>query len=118
MAKFHDKVGFLIPKDNQVTGIAETIAVERRYYGDVLEHERRWNSTEHLNDDLVLSNRISIVANDYAFKHLSAIAYVKLKGCFWKVESVKIEIPRIILSIGGVWHGPTAASGQASHACP
>ena len=31
MARFHDKVGFLIPVDNQETGISEPQPVERRY---------------------------------------------------------------------------------------
>ena len=33
MAKFHDKVGFLIHEDNPETGISGTRAVEKTFYG-------------------------------------------------------------------------------------
>ena len=95
MAKFHDKVGFLIPYDNQETGMAGSTAVERTYYGRILEHTRRWESTEHVNDDLAVSNQIAITANDYAN---------------WKVTSIRVKAPEIVLTLGGVWNGPTAVS--------
>ena len=114
MAVFHDRVGFLIHEDDQATGINQAKAVERPYYGKVLEHTRRWNSSEHPNDDLVLSNQIEITANDYAFKHMSSIAYIHYMGGYWKVDSIRVKTPNIILSLGGVWNGPTAASAGAS----
>jgi len=110
MAKFHDKVGFLIPYDNQETGMAGSTAVERTYYGRILEHTRRWESTEHVNDDLAVSNQIAITANDYAFKYMSSIAYVHWMGGNWKVTSIRVKAPEIVLTLGGVWNGPTAVS--------
>lgn len=110
MAKFHDKVGFLIPKDNQETGISESKAVEKTYYGKVLEHTRRWESTENINDNLTVSNQIAITANDFSFKYMSCIAYVKWMRGLWKVTSIRVKHPEIILTLGGVWNGPTAAS--------
>lgn len=110
MARFHDKVGFLVPRDNQETGIAETVPVERPYYGRILEHSRRWDSSESINDDLVISNQIAITANDYAFQCLSSIAYVHWKHGYWKVTSIRVKGPEIVLTLGGVWNGPTAAA--------
>ena len=110
MARFHDKVGFLIPVDNQETGIATEHAVERPYYGRILEHSRRWDSSEHVNDDLTISNQIAITANDFAFQHMSSIGYVRWKrGCL-KVSSLRVKGPEIVLTLGGVWNGPTAAT--------
>ena len=110
MAKFHDRVGFLIPKDDQKTGMATEFPVERPYYGRILEHTRRWESTEHVNDDLAISNQIAITANDYAFKHMSSIAYVRFMGGYWKVTSIRVKAPEIVLTLGGVWNGQTAAT--------
>ena len=110
MAKFHDRVGFLIPQDNQATGISSPKAVEKTYYGKVLEHTRRWESTEHVNDDWSISNQIAITANDFAFKYASSIAYVKWMKGTWKVTSIRVRHPEIILTLGGVWNGSTAAS--------
>lgn len=110
MARFHDKVGFLIPRDNQETGIADLVPVEKPYYGKILEHSRKWDSSDHVNDDLTISNQIAITANDYAFKHLSSIGYVRWNYAYWKVTSMRVKGPEIILTLGGVWNGSTAAT--------
>ena len=114
MARYHDKVGFLIFEDDQTTGIASSTVVERPYYGEVLDHTRRWDSTEHINDDLVLSNQIAITANDYAYAHMSSIAYAKWMGQNWKVTSIRVKKPKIVLTLGGVWNGATATSAETS----
>lgn len=108
---FHDKVGFLLYDDNVQTGISKKVPVEKPYYGTVLEHSRRWSPNDHPNDDLTLANQIKITANGYAFKHIRYIAYVHYMGGYWKVDSIRVQSPNIILSIGGVWNGPTAAAG-------
>lgn len=108
---FHDKVGFLLYEKDIQTGICSEVPVEKSYYGTVLEHSRRWSSSEHHSDDLTLANQIKITANDYAFKHMSNIAYVRYMGGYWKVDSIRVQSPNIILSIGGVWNGPTADAG-------
>lgn len=110
MARFHDKVGFLIPRDNQETGIADTVPVEKPYYGKILENSRKWDFSEHVDDDLTISNQIAITANDYAFRYMSSIGYVRWKSAYWKVASLRVKGPEIILTLGGVWNGPTAAA--------
>ncbi len=110
MARFHDKVGFLIPRDNQETGIADNVPVEKPYYGKILEHSRGWETGDNVNDDLRVSNQISITANDFAFRYMSSIGYVRWKGAYWKVVSLRVKGPDIILTLGGVWNGPTAAA--------
>ena len=115
MAKFHDKVGFLIPMDDQRTGVAFNRPVERSYYGKVLEHSRRWETSDSsVNDNLTISNQIAITANDYAFKYASAIAYVRWMGGYWKVSSLRVKPPEIILTLGGVWNGPTELTATAA----
>lgn len=114
MARYHDKVGFIVHDDNQLTGKVTVRAVERPYYGRILEHTRRWESTEHLNDDLTVANQIAIIANDYAFEHLSAIAYAHWMHGYWKVTSIRIKGPEIILTLGGVWNGPTGAAAETA----
>ena len=116
MARYHDRVGFLIPIDDQRTGLATNRVVERPYYGKVLEHTRRWESSEHVNDDLSISNQISITANDYAFKHMSAIAYARYMGGYWKVTSIRVKGPEIVLTLGGVWNGQVESTAGAIEA--
>lgn len=112
MARYHGRVGFLICEDNQLTGEAVNRAVEKPFFGTVLEHTRRWDPIPERNDDLSLVNRISIVANDYAFKHASAIAYATFMGQRWKVTSMQLKPPQIILTLGGIWNGSTPGSAS------
>ena len=114
MARFHDKVGFMIGQDNQETGKYEYQAVEKPYYGRILEHTRRWESADSVHDDLTVANQIAITANDYAFKHASSITYVHWMHGLWKVTSIRVKTPEIILTLGGVWNGPTAAAAETA----
>ena len=51
--------------------------VERHYMGDVLEESFRTQETENLNPNLTIGNWFSILADPYAYKHYSAIRYVR-----------------------------------------
>lgn len=92
------------------TGIHEEAIVERKSVGDILQNQHRWQSREELHDDLVVSNRISIVADAYARDHFFNIRYVTWRGVRWKVSHVEVQHPRLILTLGEVYHGPEAGS--------
>jgi hypothetical protein len=111
MARFYGAVGFdhgYHEKPNDPSVYDPDRMVERYYFGDVVKHTRKWENDEGKNDDLNITNRISIVADDYTVQHCSAIRYVKWAGACWKVVSMDVERPRIILTLGGVWNGDTA----------
>ena len=61
-----------------------------------------------LNDDLVLNNQLSIVADAYANQHFFAIRYVRWMGALWKITNVEVQRPRLLLTVGGVYNGPEA----------
>lgn len=106
MAKFYGSVGFVTQPENS-PGIATLKAVERTYYGDELKVARRWEKTDHLNDDLNAVITISIVADRFAYDNIAAIRYVSWMGSRWNVTSVEPQRPRLLLTIGGVYNGPT-----------
>lgn len=84
---------------------------ERKYYGDVLKNSRRLDSNgDGTNDNLSINNSISIVADAYAYNHFFAMKYVKWMGACWKVTNVEVQRPRLVLTIGGVYNGPTATA--------
>lgn len=119
MARFHGKVGFVVEHDNQETGIVEETVMEKSFFGKVLEHSRRWQSSDMVTDDLQLGNQIAITGNDYSFKYASAIKYCEFMGQLWNVISIKIKRPEIILTLGGVYNGkrPSCASGEIAGNC-
>lgn len=98
-----------------VIGYAETIETtpgvwteqitEREYYGDVIRNTRRLQTTDQVNDNIDISNEISIVADPYAYQNFHAMRYIEWMGNKWKVSSVDVQYPRLTLSLGGVWNG-------------
>lgn len=107
MAKFRGVIG-LVDDVETSPDVYEQKAVERKYRGDFVRNNRRWDRSETLNDDLTLNNEISIVADSYLYKHIYAMRYVKFEGVAWKITNITLQRPRIILSIGGIYNGPTA----------
>jgi hypothetical protein len=50
------------------------------------------------------------VADQYANEHFFAIRYVEWAGTLWTVDSVEVQIPRLLLRLGKVYNGPTPAA--------
>lgn len=106
MAKFYGVVGYVELRETY-TDVWQEVVTERKYSGDVIENTRRWVSAEHLNDNLVISNRISILSDPYAVQNFHAIRYVEWMGTKWKVTNIKVAYPRLILDLGGVYNEQT-----------
>lgn len=106
MARFSGKVGYIenVEVARSVWQNQETV---RHYYGDVNRCVRRVQDGMSVNSDIVINNEISIVADPYAKEHFFAIQWVEWQGAKWKVTNAEALYPRIILTLGGVWHGDT-----------
>lgn len=111
MAKFFGTIGFAAGMRNG-TGedegiVRELPVIERAYYGDIIQNSRRLEQGSDINDDVTVSNRISIIGDAYAQEHFFAMKYVDWMGAKWKVTNVEVQRPRLILTVGGVYNGPT-----------
>lgn len=103
MAKWSGKVGFM-ETDKAAPGVHRETIVTRKYFGDVIRETSAWKQiSTQLNPDLTVNNRISIVADPYANYHYSTIRWVEWMGQKWKVTSVEVQRPRLILSISGLY---------------
>ena len=100
MAKFYGKVGFVKTLET-APGVFTEDVTERNYYGDVLSARVRWSASENLNDDVGISNQISILADKFALENFSIIKYVEWMGVLWNVTSIEVKYPRLNISIGG-----------------
>lgn len=109
--KYYGSVGYMVTEEKMVdgegTGVYVEQIVEHEYYGDVLKNTSGWQNGEHLNDDLKVNVRISIVADPFAFNHFSEIRYVNWMCQKWKVNSVEPAYPRLNLEVGGVYNEQT-----------
>ena len=74
------------------------------YYGEVTRNSRRWESSEHQNDNLTINNAIDILADAYAMNHFYAIRYVEWQGVKCKVNYAEVQRPRISLTLGGIYN--------------
>lgn len=104
MAKFYGKVGYAITKETS-PGVWTEEFVEVPYYGDVINISRRLQDGEGLNDNIVVSNKISIVSDPYANQNFHNMRYVDWMGVSWTITNVEVQRPRLILTIGEVYNG-------------
>ena len=110
MGKFHGAIGYghTVEKD---PGVWVEEITERSYFGDELKQMSKTRDGEHLNDNLTVDIRISIVADPYAYMNFSTIRYVAWMGTKWKVSSVDVQRPRLILTIGEVYNEQGTPTG-------
>ena len=78
---------------------------ERQYSGELVKNTRRLESSGGVNDNVNISNEVSIVADPYAYENFHAMRYIKFMGAKWKISNVEVRYPRLILTIGGVYNG-------------
>ena len=103
MPKYYGTIGFVETRETAPDVWTEEIT-EREYSGDVLRIQRRWQGSEYLNDDLTISNRLSILSDPYAYNNFQSIRYATWMGAKWKVTSVEVAYPRLLLDLGGVYN--------------
>ena len=104
MAKWYGVIGYATTVETKPGVWVEEIT-ERSYYGDVIRNTRRLQTTEHLNDNVNVSNEISVVSDPYAIENFHAIRYVEFMGAKWKVSNIEVQHPRLLLTMGGVYNG-------------
>jgi hypothetical protein len=109
MARFYGRIGYGEAQET-APGVWVDAIVEYSYTGDVIRNARNLREGENLNADLSVQNSISIVADAYANEHFFAIRYVEWAGALWTVTSVEVQSPRLLLRLGEVYNGPTAAT--------
>lgn len=103
--KYYGAIGYSITEETSPGVWAERIH-ERNYTGDVIKNNRRYSSSDNLNDNVTISNEFSVVADAFAYDNFMAIRYIEWMGARWKVETVEIQRPRLLLTVGGVYNGP------------
>ena len=112
--KFYDAIGYVESAERPSgSGIFEDVATERKLYGEVLRNTRALREGDKVNNDLSIGNRFSVIADPYALENFWAIKYVTWSGKRFLVTNVDVEPPRLILTPGGVYNGPTPITPNA-----
>lgn len=103
MAKFFGKIGYGVTEEIR-PGVWKNRITERDYYGDLTRNTRRLESASQVNDNINILNEISIVADPFAYENFHSMLYAEYNGAKWRISSVEVQYPRLILSIGGLYH--------------
>ena len=99
MAKYYGKIGFATTVEDPVnSGIWKEKITARPYSGDVLNNTRRIELADNV-------NRISIVTDPYAKLNFHSMRYAEYLGSKWRISSVEVSFPRLILNLGGLYNG-------------
>ena len=104
MAKFYGVIGYAVTEETE-PGIYEERIIEKEHFGDVVRNTRRLSNAAKVNDNITISNQISIVADPFAYNNFHSMRYVSFMGSKWKVTEVEVQYPRLILTLGGVYNG-------------
>ena len=104
MAKFYAPIGFAV-QEKTSPGVSQERINERTYSGDILQKISKWQEGgENLNPDLITQNRVSILSDPFANENFHAMRYIDWMGAKWKIVSVEVTRPRLILTLGGTYN--------------
>ena len=104
MAKWYGVIGYAETVET-TPGVWKEQVTKRNYYGDLTRNTRRLQTADKLNDDINISNELSIVADPSAMTNVHSMRYAEFMGTAWKITNVEVQYPRLILTLGGVWNG-------------
>ena len=106
MAKFYGVIGYANTAET-APGVWREQIIKRLYCGNLVRNTRKLQGGETLNDEINVSNTISIIADPFANENFHSMRYVEFMGAKWKVSSVEAQYPRLILTIGGLYNEQT-----------
>lgn len=103
MAKYYGAIGYAETVETK-PGVWKEQITERMYSGDLLRNSRRFQSADKLNDDVNISNELSIVADPYANQNFHLMRYAEFMGTKWKIADIEVQYPRLRLTLGGEYN--------------
>ena len=106
MSKFFGVIGYAI-SDESAPGVWYDKIIERSHYGDVNRSKSQYEASSSLNDNLNISNEFSIIADPFAYENFQNMKYITFMGAKWKITSVEVQYPRLILTVGAVYNEQT-----------
>lgn len=104
MGKWYGPIGYAETVEVK-PGVWKDQITERKYSGELLQYSRNLQPSENLNDNINVANKISIIADPFAYQNFHSMKYVEFMGARWKISRVEVQYPRLILTIGGVYNG-------------
>ena len=104
MDKFRGIIGFYIENEGERDCFGPQY-VEKTCRGEIKVNNWQYQTVnDKVNSDVRITNRVSIIAKPFTYKHRSDIKYLIWDDEKWEVRSIEVSGHRLILTLGGVWH--------------
>lgn len=103
MARWYGEIGFGETVETAPSVFSEKI-VPRKYFGEIIRNNRKLQTADKVNDDIAITNQISILCDPYAMENFHAMRYVTFMNSKWKITDVEVNYPRLTLTLGGVYN--------------
>ena len=103
MPKWAGKIGFA-STSRTAKYVDSTEIIEKPYTGDLPKNDRRWDDGDKINGDITISNKISVIANDFMLSNLQYMRYATFQGAKWKVTQISVAYPRVTLTLGELYN--------------
>ena len=105
MPKWCGKIGYLQTMETEPGVWEDDVINERLYYGELIRNRKLYQNSGGVNDDINLSNQISIIADPFVMQNFQHMKYVEIANVKWKISDIEVQYNRLILTIGGVYNG-------------
>lgn len=103
MTKFFGKIGYAMTQETK-PGVWTDQIIEHEYYGDLLRNSYRFQTSDKVNDDVLIANEFSIIADSFAKDNFHLMRYIEFEGIKWKITNVEVRYPRLNLTVGGIYN--------------
>lgn len=103
MSKFAGLVGY-VTQEEKVPGVWSPVDNSVQMKGDFIRESSSVQNGDKVNSDFTLNHRVSLMGDAYAFNNYVNIKWIQVNGVKWKVASVELQRPRIVVTLGGLWN--------------
>lgn len=103
MPKCSGVIGYALAGETQ-PGVWTEGITEKRYIGDIIKDNRRIVDQGEINGSINISNNISVISNRFMLDNMAYMRYLTFNNSKWKISSVEIKPPRIIITLGGLYN--------------
>ena len=104
MPKYYGSLGISTQVETS-PGVWKPAIVDHPVYGDFVRDNRNNLKSEQVNDNVKINNQISIVMDPYVMENYSSIVYITYIGAKWRISTVEVKYPRLLLSMGELYNG-------------
>ena len=103
MPKSSGVIGYALAVETR-PGVWINSITDKKYIGEIVRDNRKIVEQGEINGSININNNISIVSNKFMLSNMAYMKYITYMNSKWKISSVDIKPPRIIITLGGLYN--------------